>query len=315
MVTQRFIEYYINLCLVQRIRNIILIAVVLLISSCANSDTKAPSDTLTTGIIDISADETFRPIIEEQQKVFDSSFPEAQVRVHYKPENECIRDFLNDSARLILITRQLLPEEVKFLEQKKVVPTSLALAKDAIAIIVNKSSKDSVFSMAEIRGILTGKNEKKYTVVFDDPGSSTVRYMLDSIIPGEQLGPNVFAAKGNDSVIKYVMDNPNAIGFLGVSYVSDFSDVEGLAFIKSVRVAEVFNDKLDKGFGPYQAYIAPGWYPLTRKLYYIHRETYPGLGTGFANFLAKDRGQLIFKQARLFPMRSEIIFREASINP
>jgi phosphate transport system substrate-binding protein len=80
-------------------------------------------------------------------------------------------------------------------------------------------------------------------------------------------------------------------------------------------VASIFNDKLGKSYKPYQAYIAPNWYPLTRKLFYINKETYPGLGTGFANFLAKDRGQLIFKQARLFPLRSDVIFREASVNP
>src|SRR5690606_40312359 len=101
---------------------------------------------------------------------------------------------------------------------------------------------------------------------------------------------------------------------VGVSYVADYSDPEGLAFIKQVRVAEIFNEKQGKSYGPYHAYIAPDWYPFTRSLYYIHRETYPGLGTGFANFLSKERGQLIFKQARLFPLRSNIIFREAAVN-
>jgi phosphate transport system substrate-binding protein len=71
---------------------------------------------------------------------------------------------------------------------------------------------------------------------------------------------------------------------------------------------------MQKSYKPYQAYIATNWYPLTRNLYYIHRETYPGLGTGFANFISRDRGQLIFKQARLFPLRSNIILREAEMN-
>lgn len=283
--------------------------------SCGEEKKNGPTDTLTSGTIKVSVDETYRPIIEDQLKVFDSSFPDATIQVSYKSESECIKDFLDDSVRLILVTRDLSADEKTFLEGKKVIPTALAVAKDAVAVVLNRASSDTVLSTTQLKGILTGKFGKKYTVVFDNQGSSTLRYMLDSLIPGEQLGDNVFAAKSNDSVVAYVAQNPDAIGFVGVSHVSDYTDPEGLAFISSVKVAEVFNEKLGKSYGPYQAYIAPNWYPLTRKLFYIHRETYPGLGTGFANFLAQDRGQLIFKQSRLFPLRTEVIFREAAVNP
>lgn len=299
----------------QKIRNILLTAAALVFIASCGDEAKGPTDTLTSGNISISVDETFKPIIEEELKVFDSSFPEANIKATYKPEAECIKDFLNDTTRLILVTRDLSAEEKSFLGEKKIVPTSLPVAKDAVAVILNNSSSDSLFSVSQIKGILTGKFNKKYTVVFDNQGSSTLRFIQDSILKGEPLGANVFGAKGNDSVIDYVSKNPAAIGFVGVSYVSDYSDPEGLAFISKVKVASIFNDKLGKSYKPYQAYIAPNWYPLTRKLFYINKETYPGLGTGFANFLAKDRGQLIFKQSRLFPLRSDVIFREASVNP
>ena len=96
--------------------------------------------------------------------------------------------------------------------------------------------------------------------------------------------------------------------------MSDYNDPEGLAFIKNVKVVSVLNDKSLKPYLPYQAYIAPNDYPLTRNLYYIHRQTYPGIAVGFGNFLGKERGQLIFKQARLFPLRMNIIFRSAEVN-
>lgn len=300
----------------QWFKNISLVlSTVVFFSACTNDAKKLPPDTPSTGTIDISADETYQPIIEEQIKVFDSSFPEAHINVHYKPEGECIKDFMEDKARLILVTRELSADEKKVLEQKKVVSTSLAVAKDAVAVVVNNDCEDSILSVSQLKGILTETYKKKYAVVFDNQGSSTLRYIMDSILRGEKLGPNAFAAKGNDSVLAYIEKNPNAIGFVGISRVSDFSDPEGLAFIKNVKVAALFNEKQGKVYKPYQAYIAPNWYPLTRNLYYIHRETFQGLGSGFANFLTKERGQLIFKQARLFPLRSNIIFREAAVNP
>ncbi len=286
----------------------------LFLLGCRDNAPQQATDTLSSGTIRISADETFRPIIEEQKKVFDSSFPDAHITIQYKSESQCIQDFMNDSVRLVLVTRDLSANEKAVCEQKKVVPTTLAIAKDAVAVIVHKEAADSAFGIEELKGILTGSYKKKFTVVFDNQGSSTLRYMMDSILQNQPLGANVFAAKGNDSVLAYVAKNPDAIGFVGVSYVSDFSDPEGLAFTSSVRVAAIYNDSLQQYFKPYQAYIAPNYYPLTRNLFYINRETYPGLGTGFANFLAKERGQLIFKQARLFPLRTNIIFRDAQLN-
>lgn len=283
-------------------------------TACDPPGVKKETDTLSSGSINISVDETYRPIVEEQIKVFDSSFPEAHITVRYKPETECIKDFLNDSARLILVTRDLSADEKKYCEEKKMVPTALAIAKDAVAVVLNNSSVDTALSIESLKGILTGKYRKKYTVVFDNQGSSTLRYMMDSLLKGEQPGANVFAAKGNDSVMAYVAKNPDAIGFVGVSYVADYNDPEGLAFINTVRIAEIYNDSLQRFYKPYQAFIAPDYYKLTRNLYYINRETYPGLGTGFANFLTRERGQLIFKQARLFPLRTNIIFREAQVN-
>lgn len=273
-----------------------------------------PKDTMISGTIDISVDETYQPVINEQLKVFDSSFPDAHINVHYKPESECLEDFMSGKAKLILVTRDLLPEEKKSLEDNKVVTTSMAIAKDAIAVIINNGNSDTVFSRAKIEGILTGEYlAKQYTVVFDNQGSSTLRYMLDSLIPGRKLSPKVYAAKGNDSVIRYVAEHPGAVGFISVSHVSDYDDPEGIAFINDVKVAAVYNDSLEKTYKPYQAYIAPEWYPLTRRLYYIHGDTYGGLAAGFAKFLAKDRGQLIFKQSRLFPTKVNIIFRGAEI--
>ncbi len=293
---------------------IIIIAITAIFIAC--NDVQHPTDTLTSGTITISADETFKPIIEEEIRVFDSSFPNAHLIVEYKSEAACIQDFLNDTTRMILVTRDLLEDEKKFLEQKKVVATSLAIAKDAVAIVLNNASPDSALSVSQVKGILGGIYKKKYTVVFDNQNSSTLRFMLDSIMEGEKkLGANVYAAKGSDSVINYVANNPDAIGFTGVSYVADFEDPAGVAFIDKIKVAELFNDSLQRFFAPYQAFIAPDYYPFTRKLFYVHRETYPGLGTGFANFLSRERGQLIFKQARLFPLRTNIIFREAAVNP
>ena len=71
-------------------------------------------DTTTSGTIHISVDESFKPIIDSQIKVFEASFPNAKIIADYKPEAECLRDLARDSTRMIIVTRSLNREEEAF---------------------------------------------------------------------------------------------------------------------------------------------------------------------------------------------------------
>ena len=297
------------------LRNLFLyLSVSIMILSCGDNTPKH-ADNLSTGVIDISADESYQPIIDEQLRVFDSSYPDAKITVHYKSEADCFKDYFDKKARIILVTRGLTKAEKELCDQDQIFPSSEELAGDGIAVIVNNVSVDTQLDMDALTGILTGVYDKKYTVVFDNEGSSTVRYITDSLLKGGKLGANVFAAKGSKAVIDYVSKNPGAIGFVGMSYVYAGEDTSSSGtFINTVKVVAIKNSKDEQFYKPYQAYIALRSYPLTRKLCYINEESYHGLGTGFANFLGSYRGQLVFLHAHFFPLKEQITIREAKIN-
>ncbi len=295
------------------LKSTLLISGVLLLGlvACTDPDkAKTPTDTLSSGTIAISADETYRPVIEEQKKVFDSSYPDAHITIHYKPESECFEDLLNRKARIILVTRPLTASEKQDFLDRKIATSSLDLARDGVALVTSRDATDSVFVRPQLKGILSGTYKDKITVVFDHAGSSTVRFMQDSILQGGKLGPNVFAAGSADSVIAYVKKNPAAIGFVGMPYIYQGGD----DFRDDIRVGAIKNDSTGEFLKPYQAYVALRTYPLTRTLYYISGESYRGLGTGFANFMATERGQLIFRSSGLFPVRMNVIIRDANVN-
>lgn len=284
-----------------------------ILPGCGSSAEK-PQDTMSSGKLEITADESFRPVMEELVKVFESNHPEARLSVQYKPETECLEDYISGEAKMMIITRELHESEEAILSEKKVVSNSLAVAKDAIAVILHPDDPDTALSLEMIRGVLTGVYPRSYRVVFDNQGSSTLRFMLDSLIPGEELGTEVYAAMGQEEILNYVASQPGSMGFVGVSHVADYSDPQGLAFTPKVKVAALYQPEDKEYYQPFQAYIATDQYPLTRNLYYVHRENYPGLASGFANFLAKEKGQLIFKQSRLFPLKSDVIFRNVSMD-
>jgi hypothetical protein len=262
----------------------------------------------------VSIDETYKPVMEQQLKIFLGRYPNANIIAEYKPESECFNDFFEDTTRVIFVTRELTAEEKKYCEQKRIVPKSMAMARDAVAFIMSKEVNEPKFTLSELKDILTGKHATDYQLVFDNQNSSTVRFIVDSILRGDTLCGNVFAGKSPEEVIDYVSTNTKAIGVIGVSWIADQSDSTAESFLKKIQVAGINpqTDSVNFYVKPYQAYIGLKEYPCTRNFYFITKETWVGLGTGLVNYLCKD-GQLVFKQAKLFPLRVNVLLRETNV--
>src|SRR4030095_11435630 len=78
----------------------------ILFTGCGNSGpAKYRNDSLTSGTIHISVDESFRPVIDSQIQVFESQNPDAKIIAEYKSEAACFRDLQADSTRMIIVTR------------------------------------------------------------------------------------------------------------------------------------------------------------------------------------------------------------------
>src|ERR1700744_3093022 len=138
----------------------------LLLSGSA-SKPKTAQETPTSGTIHISVDESYKPVIDSQIKVFNSSFPNAHIIADYRPEAQCLRDLTTDSTRMILVTRGLTPEEGNFYNDSfHLRPTFGVLAFDAIAVIVNPANKDSIFNVNDLAKMLSGA-DTKYQPVMD----------------------------------------------------------------------------------------------------------------------------------------------------
>jgi phosphate transport system substrate-binding protein len=270
-----------------------------------------------TGTIHISADESFKPVIDSQIQVYESSYPDAKIIVHYKPEAECLRDLAVDSIRMIIATRSYNRNERAYmLDSMNVVPRFRVLAYDAVAVIVHPDSPDSMFTMSEIKDLLTGRKKTQLIPVFDGVrATSTVRFILDSVLRGDTLSSRVVAARSSEQVIDYVSKTRNAVGFLGVSWVGNKEDSAQLSFLSKIKLAYIESAYNPGGYvQPVQANIYTRRYPMVRDLVYILKENHQGLGTGFAIFMTGQRGQLIFKRAYLMPAQMQFGIRTANLS-
>ena len=269
---------------------------------------KSFPDTPERGTINVSADESFRPVIEQQVSMYEASYPGTEINVSYKTEADCFRDFFKDTTnRMIIVTRGLNREEEKYMTDSLYYnPAWNPVASDAIAVIVNAASSDTMFTLDRLKQQLLGKINREQEMVFDGlNATSTVRFIKDSILKGGAFDTSVVkAARNSKEVIDYVAGNPNAIGLLGISWIGNPEDSVQQQYLQKVKIGYVQCDLCtDKPFvKPVQASVLSHRYPLVRGLFYILKENYRGLGTGFSSFLKFERGQLIFRRAYLGPV-------------
>ena len=291
--------------------------IIIFLLGCGSDEDFTPKDRFDKGTINISADESFKPVIDSQVQVYEAKYPDVKLNVSYKPEAECLKDMAVDSVRMIIVTRRFTPEEKTFmLDSMKVSAEQLSLAYDAIAVIVHPDAKAQIFTMNELKDILKGKVKNGLIPVFDGlKATSTVRFIIDSVLRGDSLTSKALAANSSEEVINYVSKNKNAVGFIGVSWIGNKDDEQQQSFLTKVKLAEIESTDLPgKYIQPVQANIFSGRYPMIRELVYILKENHrSGLGHGFKNFMTGEKGQLIFRRAYLIPAHMQFNVRSAAL--
>ncbi len=278
-----------------------LLITLLFVFSCQKK-TEGKQDTIIEGKATIYVDESILPIVEDEQAVFETEYS-AKLHLVPKSENEVLNSLLNDTAKIAVLTRQLSAKELKVFESKKIVPKTTPFAMDAVALIKNKASNDTLIALQDVIDFMQGKQVSSIKgLVFDNLNSSTARYIAEKAGVTISNQKNVFSFKTNEEVIKYVAQNNGMIGVVGMNWIYQPA-LELQEMVDKVNVLSVKDTNATAYFSPTQDNLASGNYPLARHLYIINCQGYAGLGMGFTSFLAGDRGQRIILKSGLMPER------------
>jgi len=282
----------------------------------------------------LACDATFENIMDQEIDVFEyyynNSRRQALVVPYYVPQSVAFDSLMNpdNSIRTIVAARRLTDAEKTRLRNQKRKPREQRVAVDAVALIVNPENPIEALSMKELREVLSGdvKSWKdlwptkldSIRVVFDQNGSSLVQFMRDSINGGRDFGANVYAEGSSREVFEAVSKRPNALGIIGVSWVStdmngtvlskeeirersQANDTTNLSFSTDIKVLAVSGDDSPQAYKPYQAYIFDGRYPLFRSIYMITTSVGGTLNSAFYAFVTGMQGQKVIQLSGVLP--------------
>lgn len=308
--------------------SILIVSVVLSCNSKKN-DRDGRTDTPTSGTITFYADESFSPIIDEERKQFEFTYPDAKLKPVYTDQNTGMNALMNLKTCLLITSRSLTKGEEAMLQTKNRKAVVFPIGYDGLALIVNRENKDTIITAENAKRILGGDVTKwnqiypnsklgDIQVVFDNKASATLFYVEDSLLNGKQItkNSNIVAAKNSKGVIDYVKKTPNAIGVIGSNWISEQVDSIDYKFTHDVTVMSLTNMKVaTKGntVKPYQYYLLNGYYPFVRTIYCIVADPYRALPWSFANYITNPTGQLIILHSAILPYRGDIQIRQVNI--
>lgn len=276
----------------------------------------------------MACDASFQNIMQQEIDIFEYTNPGQSILPLYTDEAACVDSLMKGRANVAVISRQLSATETKTLKSKGRAPHTTRIAVDAIALIVNKANPMNEITMSELTRLLEGEFKTwhdiepsplgEIRVVFDHQGSSTVRFMRDSLLHGREIGADIYAQGSNPEVFEAVKNNKNAIGVIGVSWIAanmsgadmtteeragslDNEDITDMGFSNEIKVLRVRRDDSLDSYQPYQAYILDGSYPLYRSMYMVNTSAQGTAAKSFYVFVTGWRGQKVILSTGVLP--------------
>jgi phosphate transport system substrate-binding protein len=203
-------------------------------------------------------------------------------------------------------SRAIKPEEVQSAEANGVTPVEFVVARDAIGVIVNPSNPIDRLTLQQVSDIFSGKynnwkelggEDRPIVRVSREVTSGTHVYFLESVIQlGDPNNKTIFAADtlllpSSEGIMSEVGQNPNAIGYDGLGYITPD--------VKKIRLAK------DPG-GPF---IEPtvetaldGTYPISRDLYMYTNGDPTGAIKAYLGWILSPDGQKIVSELGFVPV-------------
>jgi len=225
--------------------------------------------------------------------------PDVRISVTGGGSGTGITALINKTIDIANASRQISAQELTAAKNAGLDPQEIVIARDAIAVIVNPSNPVDHLTLEQLSAIYRGDIKNWSEVGGEDrvivrlsreTNSGTHVYFLDAVVRlGNSKDKTIFSRDtlllpSSEGIISEVRDNPNAIGYDGLGYVT--GEVKKVA-ISSLKSPDV--------------YVLPSAATVTDNTYVISRNLYmytPNVATGavkdyLAWILSPDAQQIV----------------------
>lgn len=273
---------------------IIMLFFLSIIAISCKKEEKSPS--YHKGEMTILTDESFKSVTEALAEGYMINYPETHIKVVTKKEDLGFLDLLNDKARIVVMSRNLSPEEIKTYEEQvdlKFLPARFAA--DAVVFVVPKDSPKEKITLDEIKNGLQSENKE---FIFDGTNSSNLNFVAQKL-KKQPKDLQFSVIPGNRNIIEELARYPNKIGVVGLNTFSRPYDKESEQLRNMVKILPV--EENGKLYNADFDALRQMKYPFTRVLYFLTNEGNFNIANGFIRYSCTQLGQMVVQKEGLQP--------------
>jgi phosphate transport system substrate-binding protein len=238
---------------------------------------------------------------------YQQSHPEVRISVTGGGSGTGIAALINGTVDIANASRPIKTEELNSAKKNGYDPVEFVIARDAIAVIVHPDNPVEQLTLQQISDIYSGKinnwsevggEDRPIVRLSRETNSGTHVYFLEEVLRlGDKENKTIFATDtlllpSSEGITSEVGDNPNAIGYDGLGYITPH--------VKVVAVA---------GKEPGSAYVLPsadtvnaGTYPIARDLYMYTGKAPEGAVKAYLDWILSPEAQQIVTDLGFVPV-------------
>ncbi len=281
---------------------------------------KERTETPTKGHLTIAVSESVFPMLKQEEEKFERTYRDAELELLSMTTREAITRLFNDTIKLIVASRSLNAEERAAAKQFALDIKEYKIAIDGIGFIVNEQNPVSELRTTQLdsiyRGIIKnwrqigGKNSP-IKICLPDPNSANYEIVALKMLKGEKYTVPSKITKSSEEMLQYVSEHPEALGMVGLNWINQKKENITVLKLSDPYAPDSLGIR-DQYFGPFQAHVYRGYYPITRNVYIYSRVDMYSVGAGFIAYVTSAPGQQVVLNNGLVPATMPIRLVELS---
>ena len=280
------------------------IAVVSLISFFLAGTAKAED---LKGSIQIKGSDTMVNLGQAWAEEFSRKNPGVNAAVTGGGSGTGISAMISGTADIAISSRTMKEKEINKAKQNGIEPFEIKSALDGLAVVAHPSNPVSQLTIDQLSDIFTGKiknwkevggNNLQIVILSREINSGTHVYFKEHVLrkgdekSAEEFSPAALLMSSSQAIAEEVSQNPNAIGYYGMGYIS-----------QKQKVIFVAKDANSPYIGPVMENVQDNSYPISRPLLLYTKGQPQGIVKAFVDFALSAEGQEIVKKTDFVPVK------------
>ncbi|MDR2395217.1 MAG: PstS family phosphate ABC transporter substrate-binding protein [Endomicrobium sp.] len=277
---------------------------ILLLFACSSHGNKAKIES-----IQIKGSDTIVNLIQVWAENFIKSHPNLNISITGGGSGTGFASLINKTCDIAMSSREVEDIEVALAKQNNVNPIGFKVGLDGLVVIVNRDNPVTQLTLTELKNIFMAKitnwkevggQNRKIVILSREANSGTHMFFKEHVIrsgyanSSDEFSVHSLMMPSSQAVYDEVLQNPNALGYVGMGFVDN-----------KIKVISVAVDENSKYIYPTRDTVVNGSYPISRPLYLYTNGKPEGIIEMFIDYAVSDEGQKIVVDTDFVPIKKD----------